>query len=156
MSDLTIRSMAGGDIDVVMSIALNLANAPQWPRTAYETALDPAAVLKRVAFVAEDSGTVIGFAIASLIPPQSELESIAVSHHCQRAGAGSALLGALIRELESQQITEITLEVRDSNAVARAFYLSHSFGEHARRRAYYADTGEDAVIMRAILPLVRK
>jgi ribosomal-protein-alanine N-acetyltransferase len=151
-----IRPMAATDIDAVMAIAASLDAAPHWPRAAYEAALDPPATPQRIALVAQVSATVIGFAIASLIPPQAELETIAIAQSRHRCKGGSALLVALLRELESRQITEITLEVRASNLAAQAFYRSHSLDIFRRRTGYYSDNGEDAVIMRALLPLPRK
>ena len=148
--------MVAADVDAVMALAESLDAAPHWPRSAYETALDPAAVPHRAALVAEVSGVVAGFAIASLIPPQAELETIAVSQPFQRRGAGSLLLSTLLLVLKSRHIAEITLEVRASNLAARAFYRAHSFLDASRRTAYYADSGEDAIIMRALLPLPRK
>jgi ribosomal-protein-alanine N-acetyltransferase len=151
-----IRPMATADLDAVMAIAANLDAAPHWPRAAYETALNPAAIPQRIALVAKASATLIGFAIASLIPPQAELETIAVTQSHQRAKAGSALFDELVRELESRHVTEITLEVRASNLAAQAFYNSHSLHTIATRKGYYPDTGENAVIMRALLPLAQK
>lgn len=150
-----IRSMTAADIDAVMAIAASLDAAPHWPRAAYQTALDPAAIPQRIALVAEASATVIGFIIASLIPPQAELETIAITPSHQRNKAGSALFRGLVRELESRQAKEITLEVRASNLAAQAFYRSQSLHTITKRKGYYADNGEDAVILRAILSLLR-
>lgn len=156
MSGVKIRPMALADIDTVVALAASLDSAPHWPRSAYESALDPTAAPRRIALLAEVSDAVIGFAIASLVPPQAELETIAVSLPFQRRKAGSALMTALIHAMESSQITEISLEVRASNQAAQAFYLSHSFESFGRRKDYYPDTGEHAVIMRALLPSIRK
>src|SRR5258708_5949187 len=79
MSEPKIRPMAAADLKVVVAIADSLATAPHWPRSAYEAALDPAGVPPRIALVAEVSGIIAGLAIASLIPPQAELETIAIS-----------------------------------------------------------------------------
>jgi [ribosomal protein S18]-alanine N-acetyltransferase len=153
--DIRIRPMVPADIDAVMAIAASLANAPHWPRTAYETALAPAATPRRIALVGEASTEPIGFAIAFMIPPCAELETIAISQSYQRRGVGSALLEAMLRRLESLETTEITLEVRASNLAAQAFYRAHSFDAVARRSGYYADE-EDAVLMRAILLRAQK
>ena len=149
---IQIRAMAAADLDPVLSIASSLDAAPHWPRSAYETALDPASVPRRIALVAELSGEVIGFAVASLLPPQAELETIAVARLFQGQRVGSALLAALIRELGVRQIGEIMLEVRASNQAAQALYRAHSLVAYARRKGYYAATGEDAVLMRGAIP----
>jgi len=146
---ISVRTMAAADLDAVMAIADGLDTAPHWPRLVYESALDLGATPQRVALVAEVSGQVVGFAIASLIAPEAELETIAVSAAHQRQKAGSTLLAALFRELASRRILEVTLEVRASNVAAQEFYTAHSFMAFSRRVAYYLDTGEAAVLMRA-------
>ena len=148
--------MVAGDIDAVMEIAGGLATAPQWALAAYEAAVDLEGLPRRVALVLEDSGQVIGFAIASVVAPEAELETIAVAPSQQRRGAGNTLLGALVGELVSRGTTEITLEVRASNLAAQAFYRAYGFAEFARRERYYADTGEAAVLMRASIPITQK
>ncbi len=151
MTEFRIRPMGLADIEAVMSIAASLDDAPHWPRPAYEAALDAAAAPLRIALVAEHAGAVGGFAIASLIPPQAELETIAMARSLARCGGGSALLEALFRRLASLEITEILLEVRASNRGAQAFYRAHGLMTYAARKAYYADTGDDAVLMRGII-----
>ncbi len=142
-----VRAMRADDLEAVMEIAAELETAPRWPRMAYETAVAPGATPARVALVAEIGGRVVGFAIASVIAPEAELETIAVAVNEQRRGIGRALLGALFRELAMRGAGEVTLEVRASNGAAQAFYRAHGFAEFARRAAYYADTGEAAVLM---------
>ncbi len=156
MSEVKVRPMADADLDAVLAIAASIEAAPHWPPSAYEAALDTVAIPLRIALVAEISSVVIGFTIASLVSPQAELETIAISQPFQRCKAGSALLSALLRELVSRDVNEITLEVRSSNLPAQTFYSAHSFVTFSRRKGYYPDTGEDAVIMRALLPLSRK
>ena len=51
-------------------------------------------------------------------------------------------------ELVRAQVREVLLEVRESNQAARGFYASLGFLEEGRRRSYYADPVEDAVLMR--------
>jgi len=148
---LRIRPMAFADLDAVTAIADGLDTAPHWPRSVYEAALDPAGTPRRIARVAELDGEVAGFLIASIIPPEAELETIAVSPAHQRRKAGGALLAELRGELATRGISEIILEVRASNAAAQEFYRAHLFAEFARREAYYRDTGDGAVLMRACI-----
>jgi ribosomal-protein-alanine N-acetyltransferase len=151
MTEFRIRPMEPVDIDAVMSIAASLDDAPRWPRQAYEAALDPAATPERIALVAERTGAVVGFAIASLMPPQAELETIAIAKSLARCRGGSALLGELLRRLASLRIAEILLEVRASNLGAQAFYRALGLVKYGARKAYYADTGEAAILMRGII-----
>jgi ribosomal-protein-alanine N-acetyltransferase len=144
-----VRPMTRADLELVIQIAESLKEAPHWPRSAYLAALDPEAAPRRIALVAEepDSGAVAGFAVASLLPPQAELEIIAVATAVQRRGAARQLFAALAAELRSAQVAEIILEVRASNQPALGFYRLSGFVEIGRRSRYYHDPVEDAVLM---------
>lgn len=144
-----IRRMTPADLARVMEIAQTLKEAPHWPRTAYETALDPQSAPQRVALVAEGvvSGTVAGFAVASVLPPQAELETIAVAAEGQRRGVGRILFAALAEELAIAQVQELFLEVRASNGPALGLYRSLGFSETGCRPRYYVDPVEDAVLL---------
>jgi ribosomal-protein-alanine N-acetyltransferase len=146
---LRIRRMASADLDRVIGLALSLEQAPQWPRSAYWAALDPEAAPLRIALVAEDleTGAVEGFAVASLLPPQAELETIAVAAENQRRGVARRILIAMVDELRKALVTEVLLEVRSSNSPALAFYIAQGFAITGRRPRYYADPIEDAVLL---------
>ena len=144
-----IRPPGGQDVDRLVEIAAGLEQAPQWPRTVYASLLENADD-GRVVLVAEDagSGAVAGFVVARLIPPEAELESIAVAGDFQRKGVARGLFSALAGVLEQSGIAEIMLEVRAGNASALGLYRCLGFVEEGRRRSYYADPVEDAVLMR--------
>ena len=82
---------------------------------------------------------------------RAELLDLRVSASCRRQGLGRQLLWASLVALEG--VTQVDLEVRDSNTAARALYHSLSFAETGRRTDYYAhDQGrEDAVLMTLVL-----
>ncbi len=149
-----VRLMTAADLDRVTEIAAGLREAPQWPRGAYAAALTPDATPRRIALVAEHlaTGSPAGFALASLMPPESELETIAVDTALQRRGAARALWAALADALQRAGAGQILLEVRASNGRAQAFYRALGFVEAGRRARYYVDPVEDAVIMRRALP----
>ena len=94
------------------------------------------------------SGSVAGFVVARLIVPEAELESIAVAGEFQRRGVARELFAALAEALGRSGVGEIMLEVRAGNEAALRFYRSMGFVEEGRRRGYYADPVEDAVLMR--------
>jgi [ribosomal protein S18]-alanine N-acetyltransferase len=148
-SEFHIRPMAAGDVDHVLEIAGSLPQAPHWPLTAYVRALDSQSSPRRISLVAESPAArkVIGFAIASLLAGEAELESIAVASDAQRRGLGRQTFRALTIELKKAGAERLTLEVRASNAPALAFYRSLGLIEAGRRPRYYADPVEDAVLM---------
>jgi len=146
---VNIRPMRRQDMALVMEIAAASPRAPHWPQTVYAAMLTPDAVPARIALVADDPLTgVLGFLVAVLIPPHAELESIAVVAPTQRQGIGALLLAELLAVLKKKQITEVMLEVRESNSAARAFYASAGFVETGSRTGYYSDPKEDAILLR--------
>jgi ribosomal-protein-alanine N-acetyltransferase len=145
---LKIRRMAAADLDRVLAIAADLATAPHWDRPVYEAAISGEEHVRRIALVAANSTGVVGFALASVIAPEAELESIAVTHEAQRLGVGIALLTGLVQELRGLGVEVLDLEVRESNLAAVAFYRRMGFQEAGRRRGYYRDPTEDALLLR--------
>jgi ribosomal-protein-alanine N-acetyltransferase len=91
---------------------------------------------------------VAAFAVASLIPPQAELEMIAVDAHFQRRGLARRLFAELAGKLGLAQVTEVILEVRACNQPALALYRRLGFAETGRRPCYYQAPVDDAVLMR--------
>lgn len=142
--------MTAADVVCVMEIAASLPDAPHWPAAAYWKVLDLEAAPRRISLVAvkQESGVIQGYAIASLLPPQAELESIAVAAQSQRRGVGRRLFDALVQELRACGSRELLLEVRVSNRAALAFYRVLGFCQTGLRRGYYADPVEDAAFLR--------
>lgn len=132
-----------------MELAASLEQAPNWPRTAYLNALDPLATPRRFALMAEHraTGAVVGYAVASLVGDQAELEVIAVAPQFRRRGVARELFAALTAELRRPGAAELLLEVRASNFPALELYRRLGFGENGRRPRYYHDPIEDAILM---------
>ncbi len=143
-----IRPMRPDDIAAVTRIGDALNEAPYWTPEVYARAIDPAAVPPRIALVAEgaESG-ITGFLVTVLVPPHAELETLAVAKPAQRQGIARRLFAALILALEPLQVTQVLLEVRESNHPARALYASLGFIETGRRGSYYSDPKEDAILL---------
>ncbi|HEY1257348.1 MAG TPA: ribosomal protein S18-alanine N-acetyltransferase [Terracidiphilus sp.] len=145
-----IRRMTPADIDRVMEITGGLKETPHWPHSSYLAALDREASLQRVALVVEEigSGAVAGLAVATLLPPDAELELIAVDPAAQRLGLAQRLFAELTQELRTARVEEVLLEVRFSNQPALALYRKLGFVETGRRKDYYQIPVEDALLMR--------
>ncbi len=142
-----VRRMRREDLARVMEIAAGLADAPQWAETAYAAALEPGGAPRRIVLTAETTDGIAGFAVASVVGAQAELETIAATEASQRRGVGSRLLRALAGELKTAGANQVFLEVRASNQRALEFYRRRGFAETGRRPCYYADPVEDAVLM---------
>lgn len=93
---------------------------------------------------------IIAYTLCWALPPELELHDIAVTPSCQGQGWGRVLLAWRLQQAREQDMQEVFLEVRCSNAPALAVYQSLGFGVCHRRRHYYGN-GEDALVMRCDL-----
>ena len=78
---------------------------------------------------------------------EAHITILAVHPDYQRQGLGQLLLYALLRDAKRRQLEWATLEVKPSNQAAMSLYQKFGFTEAGRRRRYYKDTGEDALIL---------
>ena len=88
-----------------------------------------------------EDGALLGYLLGSVIPPEGEVYRVAVLEGERRRGAGTLLLDAFLKEAPV-----CFLEVRKSNAAARALYEKHGFILIAERKNYYKAPVEDACI----------
>jgi ribosomal-protein-alanine acetyltransferase len=90
--------------------------------------------------------TLVGFLVARHVSEEWELENLVVASAFRGRGFGSQLLRALLARVREAESRGLFLEVRESNAAARKLYQNAGFRETGRRRRYYADPAEDAVL----------
>ena len=93
-----------------------------------------------------EDGTVLGYAGVSTVRDAGYIDNVAVDPRFRRQGVGDELIAALAR-FGRAKLAILTLEVRASNAPAIALYAKHGFQEAGRRKHYYDDPREDAIIM---------
>ena len=146
---IQVRPLAVPDLDHLLGMVELLDEAPHWSRGQFENLLLADSSRPRLALVACDarSGEVLGFVVAGLVPPEAELESIAVASSVQRRGIGRRLLASLVTRLRTSGILQLHLEVRASNQTALRFYSAQNFNQTGVRPRYYTDPEEDAVLM---------
>ena len=94
-----------------------------------------------------DGGEIAGYTTALTVSGEIHLLSIAVLPGRRRRGYGRALLDDVIERGVARGGTRIFLEVREGNAGAIAFYSEAGFRLFGKRKGYYADTGDDALVM---------
>jgi [ribosomal protein S18]-alanine N-acetyltransferase len=87
-----------------------------------------------------------GFICANKLSNEWEIENTVVDAEFLRRGIADALLRALTQRAKNEAASAILLEVRESNLPARRLYEKHAFRELGRRRMYYKDPLEDAVL----------
>jgi ribosomal-protein-alanine N-acetyltransferase len=100
-----------------------------------------------VVLVAEAGEALIGFGVMGQTSGRGEIESLAVSLAWRQHGVGRRLCEELMAWARARGATEASLEVRLSNAAARALYRQLGFRECGMRRGYYRDPVEDALVM---------
>lgn len=100
----------------------------------------------------ETDGRVIGFAGVWLKLEEAHLMTLAVSESERRMGAGELLMKQLIALSGNSGCMYMELECRESNTAAQRLYKKLGFIRVGRRKGYYSDTGEDALVM-ALLAL---
>lgn len=98
-------------------------------------------------FVAEYQGEVCGYAALRVLAGEGEIQRIAVFPECRRLGIGRELMEAMVTFSCEQGAEEMTLEVRAGNEAAIGLYKAYGFVEEGRRKCYYHDPTEDALIM---------
>jgi ribosomal-protein-alanine N-acetyltransferase len=96
---------------------------------------------------AVSDGTLVGYAGAFVLPPDSDVQTIAVESSRQGQGIGAALLEALADHARHAGCTHQLLEVRADNVSAIGLYRRHGFDVISTRPRYYPDSC-DALVMR--------
>jgi ribosomal-protein-alanine N-acetyltransferase len=145
VSDVKLRPAEFGD---VLSIGLIERDsfADPWGSREFTSSLE---AQQAIFLVAEDSaGVVLGYAIAIAVVDEAEILNLAVRRSDRGKGLGGKLLDAAIAEAGERGAGQIYLEVRESNEAARSLYASRGFTEVSRRRNYYKDPVEDALVLR--------
>ncbi len=149
-----VRPAVEGDVERVSAIERGAFSDP-WSRTAFERFVAERRderVLFHVACLGGGGGRVVGYVVAWFIMDEGEVANLAVAPEARARGIGALLLSAVIAEARAREVATIYLEVRESNAAARALYASSGFAEIGRRRRYYRQPVEDALVLRLVLP----
>jgi ribosomal-protein-alanine acetyltransferase len=130
------------------------AQAQDNPRTAtpqidHPTQSEPHS---RIALVVEQDAKVVGFIVSQQLEDQWEIENIAVTGAARRRGLGSRLVGELLDMVRSRGGKSVLLEVRESNRAAQSLYEKWGFLEVGRRKMYYQNPPEDALVLKFKFP----
>lgn len=142
----------------MMSLAQASRSAAHWTDEQYKLAIASAKGERGLVVIAEgtpddpfltgpgQTATLLGFLIARHLAPEWELENVVVSPSVQRKGIGRQLIDALIKAARETNSDAVFLEVRESNTAARALYAQAGFKQHSRRKSYYSNPIEDAIL----------
>lgn len=98
--------------------------------------------------VAMDGPVLAGYVGSQSVMGWADMMNLAVAPAYRCRGVGASLVLELIRRLQENQVTSLTLEVRASNVPAIQLYDKLGFAEVGRRPGYYHNPKEDALILR--------
>jgi ribosomal-protein-alanine N-acetyltransferase len=132
--------------DEIESLAAIDRGSPRpWTPAAFENELRnrPPTV-----FVLRLDGNAIAFVVTRRHPPEFDIVNLAVVEGHRRRGFGRVLLGFLVEMARREGVDQVFLEVRAGNEAARGLYLRLGFEETQRRRNFYEDPVEDAILMK--------
>ena len=113
----------------------------------YRSVMDLITTDGAMCFTARDGGRVVGYVIGRLIAPEGEIYRVAVSEEYRRRGIAYRLLDYAVKTSRGKGLESLFLEVRSQNIAAISLYRAYGFHEIARRRGYYRDPADDAIIM---------
>jgi ribosomal-protein-alanine N-acetyltransferase len=140
-----IAAASPADLDAVMEIE-RLSFATPWVRQAFADELTrPWARLELLRD--GPGGRVLGFCNYWLVADELHILNVAVHPDFRKQGHASALARHILDVARQQKARVVSLEVRASNLPARSLYRKLGFREVGMRPKYYADNGEDAVLM---------
>jgi ribosomal-protein-alanine N-acetyltransferase len=145
---ISVRHATAADLPRMMEIAGRAVTAAQWNRRQYQQLFSAG----RVVLVVEEENQVVGFVVGSGAAGEWEIENIAITGAARRRGLGSRLLGEFLHHVRSSGGSGVFLEVRESNGPARALYEKWAFIEGGRRKGYYHNPHEDALILKLYFP----
>ena len=147
---LSIETAGIHDLDQIMAIEEASFSAP-WSRKAFEAELlgnDFSTILmasKRVP--GENRHEVIGYVCVWIVFEELRFMNLAVSPNARRQGIGRLLVLHAVNLGLSKDTKRALLEVRESNQAARTLYSCIGFAMYGKRRAYYTNQVEDAILM---------
>jgi ribosomal-protein-alanine N-acetyltransferase len=140
--DIDIRRLTYADLPQVIAIERRAFPTP-WSLAMFVLELSKPS---GICLAATRDGAVVGYLVCSRYDTVWHLMNVAVDDRLRRQGIATALIERLF-ELADGPTEQYTLEVRTSNDAAISLYERFGFRSAGRRRGYYHDNREDALIM---------
>ena len=142
--NVRLRKMTVQDISAVIDLDRKSFSLP-WPERSFrfELAENPASRC----WVAELDGKIVGMIVVWLIVDEAHVATVATHPDYRRQGIGKRLLAYALRHMIQDGARSSFLEVRESNLAAQEMYRKFGYEVTGRRRHYYRDNNEDAILM---------
>ena len=142
---LAIRPARRDDVDAIVAIETRAFSDP-WSANSFRALFGNPLV--HFAIAEDATGRIRGYVVAWFVVDEAEIANLAVADDARRAGVGATLLDHAIGAAQQRHCQVVFLEVRESNAAARALYASRGFEVAGRRSKYYRKPVEDALVLR--------
>lgn len=157
---MRVRAGTEGDLAGVLLLERAAAGAPHWVEAEYRRVIEDldggeasgeTQRVRRSLWVVEVEGLLVGFAVGKVGQGGDglvgELESVAVAAEERRRGVGRALCETVMAWCGGLGAARMELEVRAQGLAAIALYEALGFRVVGRRRGYYREPADDAVLM---------
>lgn len=144
MPEITTGLMTIDDVDQIHAIE-EASFAVPWSRESFVKEVTENVCARYV--VLREDGVAVAYAGTWLVIDEGHITNIAVRPDRRGLGYGELVTRALMQLASDTGITWMTLEVRRSNMAAIQMYKKLGFIEVGYRKRYYADNGEDALVM---------
>ena len=145
--DIKFRKMLPEDVYVVSGMEKQMfgtcTNAELYKRMCMDE--------KNIYMAAADNGKVIAYCTITALYETADLCNIAVKEEYRRCHIAEKLLEKCVITCKARGVTRILLEARESNTPALNFCKKMGFMEIGKRKNYYKEPCEDAVIMEKML-----
>ena len=144
--DLKLQPLTSDDLSAVLELD-KACFGGLWTLEGYQREMDSPNSDLLGLFSPVSSLKLLGMGCFWSILEEAHITILAVhpQYHCQ--GLGQALLYSLLKTASDRGLERATLEVRASNLAAISLYQKFGFKTAGRRRRYYQDNGDDALIL---------
>ncbi len=144
--------MRRADLDRVVEIERESFSIP-WSRGAFQYEIEQNRVAR--CWTGRVDGEVIGYLCLWEIGEEVHITNVAVARAWRRQGIARSMLTEILDGARRRGLRMVFLEVRPTNVEALGLYEALGFHVIGRRKGYYYDTGEDALVMEAELGAAR-
>jgi len=143
---LSLEPMRRADVDPVVDIERDSFSMP-WSRGAFLYEVEQNRVAR--CWVCRADGALVGYLCLWEIGGEIHITNVAVARAHRRQGIARWMLTEILEDARRRGARTVFLEVRPTNTEALGLYEALGFHVIGRRKGYYYDTGEDALVMEA-------
>lgn len=145
--DIAVLPLKLSDLDRVLEIEKQWNPTP-WSYQSFHNEIENK---ENICLVAKNEDQILGYAIVQIVDHQASLLTLAVDRMYARSGIAKRLMHSLLQKVVEGVAKEIILEVRESNSAAQSLYSQYGFSVVGKRKGYYQNNHEDALIMSCLL-----